>query len=268
MPQIDHKVNILETIVASKKQEVANRRQKKSVRDLESSPLYSRNIVSLKHSILDPAKTGIIAEFKRRSPSKGIINAGADVVEVTKGYAKHGASALSVLTDEEFFGGSTLDLVKARVNEIPILRKDFVIDEYQVVEARSMGADAILLIAACLTAQEVRQLAGFAKSLQLEVLLELHAEEELEHICDETELVGINNRDLKTFTVDLDRSLAMARKIPAGRIKVAESGIHSSEQVSIFRENGYNGFLIGEQFMKQSDPVKAFGDFVGSLRIR
>jgi indole-3-glycerol phosphate synthase len=266
MAQTEHSPNILETIIASKRLEVKKRSAEKSLRELESSAAFSRKSLSLKQSILDPLKTGIIAEFKRRSPSKGVINAGADVVRVTKGYFANGASGLSILTDEKFFGGSTEDLENARVNEIPILRKDFIIDEYQVVEAKSMGADAILLIAACLTATEVERLAAFAKKLGLEVLLELHAEEELGHVCDDTELVGINNRDLKTFTVDLNRSLAMAKRIPANKIKVAESGIRSSEQIKLFKENGYRGFLIGEQFMKQSDPVKAFGEFVDTIR--
>jgi len=173
---------------------------------LEKSDLFKRKPLSLKQFLFDPTKTGIITEFKRRSPSKGIINDNADVVAVTQAYTRYGASGLSVLTDHQFFGGSTEDLEKARVNEIPILRKDFVIDEYQIVEAKSMGADVILLIAACLEPATVKRLAAFAKSLQLEVLLELHAAEELGHICDDTELIGINNRNLKTFVVDIDHS--------------------------------------------------------------
>ena len=216
--------------------------------------------------MLDDTRTGIIAEFKRRSPSKGIINGNANVVEITKAYTKHGASALSVLTDEFFFGGSPDDLKNARVNEIPILRKDFVIDEYQISEAKSMGADVILLIAACLTAKQVKTLAKFAKSLQLEVLLEIHAEDELDHVCDETEIVGINNRDLKTFTVDIERSLKMARKIPTDKIKVAESGISSVENILLFKQNGFSGFLIGENFMKAEDPAIAFASFVNKLK--
>jgi indole-3-glycerol phosphate synthase len=215
--------------------------------------------------LLDDTRTGIITEFKRKSPSKGIINATADVVTVTSAYANYGASGLSVLTDEQFFGGSTNDLVRARVNEIPILRKDFVIDEYQILEAKAMGADLILLIAACLTPAEVQSLAEFARSLQLEVLLELHAEEELEHICDATELVGINNRNLKTFVVDIERSLNMATRIPAGKIKIAESGINDPANIRLFKEHGFKGFLIGENFMKTPDPGKAFHDFITQL---
>jgi indole-3-glycerol phosphate synthase len=151
------------------------------------------------------------------------------------------------------------------VNQIPILRKEFIIDEYQIIEARAMGADVILLIAACLTPADVKRLATFAQSLQLEVLLELHDEEELGHICDETELVGINNRNLKTFVVDIERSLAMAQRIPAGKVKVAESGISSVENIRLFRDNGFRGFLIGENFMKEPNPAKAFEQFVQSM---
>jgi indole-3-glycerol phosphate synthase len=158
-------------------------------------------------------------------------------------------------------------LVAARINPVPILRKDFIIDEYQLLEAKAMGADVILLIAACLTVQEVKRLAGFAKNIGLDVLLELHAETELEHICDATEIVGINNRDLKTFEVDIQRSLAMAKNIPAGKIKIAESGIHTVNTIQLFRENGFEGFLIGENFMKERDPGTAFAKFVQELAI-
>jgi indole-3-glycerol phosphate synthase len=259
-------MNILETIIEEKKLEVRRQKSEVKISDLEKTDFFKRETLSLKKFLLDETRTGIIAEFKRRSPSKGIINANADVVEITSAYKKNGASALSVLTDEKFFGGSSNDLIKARVNEIPILRKDFVIDEYQIVEAKSIGADAILLIAACLSPQQVKTLAKFAKSLQLEVLLELHAEEELEHICDETEIVGINNRDLKTFTVDIERSLKMAEKIPAAKIKVAESGINSVVNILLFKQNGFNGFLIGENFMKAQDPAIAFASFVNKLK--
>lgn len=261
------KMNILDTIIEEKKEEVRKRKAAISVEDLKHSPYFLRNTCSLKEFLLDESRTGIIAEFKRRSPSKGVINGDADVAAVTKAYADGGASALSVLTDEKFFGGCTADLMKARVNTVPILRKDFIIDEYQIVEARAMGADVILLIAACLEPADVKRLAAFAKTLELEVLLELHAEEELAHICDETELVGINNRDLKTFSVDIERSLQMARRIPENKIKIAESGISSAETIRLFRENGFRGFLIGETFMKEKDPGAAFKAFVEKLLV-
>jgi len=261
-------MNILEKIIEYKKSEVGNRKSEVSVADLRKSSLFSRPALSLKSSLQDETKTGIIAEFKRRSPSKGVINAEADVVEVTKAYTENGASGLSVLTDELFFGGSNDDLIKARVNKIPILRKDFIIDEYQLLEAKSIGADVILLIAACLTPAETKQLASLAKNLGLEVLLELHDEKELDHICDEAGLVGINNRDLKTFEVDIERSLKMAEKIPSDKIKIAESGIDSIENIFLFRNHGFKGFLIGEHFMKQPDPTIAFAEFVKQLKAK
>src|SRR5450432_2704544 len=260
-------MNILDKIIEHKKAEVAQRKILVPVVELEKSHFFSRQTYSLKQFLLDQTKTGIITEFKRKSPSKGIINGDADVVEVTTAYTNNGASCLSVLTDEFFFGGSTEDLIKARVNQIPILRKDFMIDEYQLTEAKAMGADVILLIAACLSVHRAKQLAIFAKDIGLDVLLELHAEEELEHICDETELVGINNRNLKTFDVNIEHSLKMAQKIPANKVKIAESGIGAAATIQLFRENGFRGFLMGENFMKEADPGKAFAKFVQELTI-
>ncbi|MEO6731159.1 MAG: indole-3-glycerol phosphate synthase TrpC [Ferruginibacter sp.] len=261
-------MNILDKIIAHKALEVADAKAKVTVDQLMQSPFFTRPTFSLKQFLLDDTKTGIIAEFKRQSPSKGIINATADVAEVTAAYTLHGASCLSVLTDEYFFGGTAADVEKARVNNIPILRKDFMIDEYQVTEARAIGADVILLIAACLTPERVKELAVFAKKLQLEVLLEIHTEEELGHICDETEIVGVNNRDLKTFTVDINRSIELSKKIPAGKIKIAESGISDVETICILRQAGFKGFLIGENFMKQPDPTIAFAGFVHQLKAK
>jgi len=246
--------------------EVAQRKEAVPVAQLESSPLFTRRVLSLKQFLTDPSRTGIIAEFKRRSPSKGVINDQVDVATVTKGYAAAGASCLSVLTDPVFFGGSSDDLQRARVNEIPILRKDFIIDEYQIIEAKAIGADVILLIAACLTPEEVQRLAEFARGLGLEVLLEIHNEDELEHICEATEMVGVNNRDLKTFTVDIQRSIDLSKKIPEGKILVAESGISKIETILHMKDAGFTGFLIGENFMKEKDPGAAFGAFVAELK--
>jgi len=261
-------MNILDTIIEYKALEVQAVKEKISVQELQQSSFYARPTFSLKQFLLDETKTGIIAEFKRKSPSKGIINDTADVVEVTTAYTAHGASCLSVLTDEHFFGGSANDLQKARVHQIPILRKDFIIDEYQITEARAMGADVILLIAACLSPERVKELAEFAKKLQLEVLLEIHTENELAHICDATEIVGINNRDLKTFTVDINRSIELGKKIPADKIKIAESGINNIDTICTFKNAGFKGFLIGENFMKQPDPTIAFADFVQQLKAK
>jgi len=261
-------MNILDTIIEHKKAEVAVAKQQQPESLLKQLPGFSRQTFSLKQFLLNESKTGIIAEFKRQSPSKGMINGTADVVEVTRAYTENGASCLSVLTDERFFGGSNEDVQKARVNEIPILRKEFIIDEYQVLEAKAIGADVILLIAACLSPERVKVLAAYAKTLALEVLLEIHNEEELQHICDDTEIVGVNNRDLKTFTVDINRSIELSKKIPANKIKIAESGIHDVETICIFKNAGFKGFLIGENFMKQPDPTIAFAAFVKQLKAK
>jgi indole-3-glycerol phosphate synthase len=261
-------MNILEEIIEFKKEEVKTKKSKVKTAELEKRKLFSRTVLPLKDSLVDRSKTGIIAEFKRRSPSKGVINPDVDVLEVTKGYTDYGASCLSVLTDEHFFGGSDDDLIKARINEIPILRKDFIVDEYQLIEAKSIGADVILLIAACLTVAEVKRLASFAKNLGLEVLLELHAEEELDHICDDTDVIGINNRNLKTFEVDIERSLRMAERIPFPKFKIAESGISSVNDILLFKKHGFQGFLIGENFMKVTNPTIAFAEFVKQLKAK
>ena len=258
-------MSILDDIIRHKKTEIEKNKQLAPVSELEKKDFFSREIISMKRSLLNPPSTGIIAEFKRRSPSKGNINIHADVTKVTSAYAKAGAAAISVLTDEHFFGGTETDLVKARILKVPILRKDFIIESYQIVETRAMGADVILLIAAALTPQEVRDLATFAKRLELEVLLEIHTEEEINHICEEIDFVGINNRNLKTFEVDIDRSLRMASMLPHDKLKIAESGIDSAETINVFRENGFNGFLVGEFFMKQQDPGEAFQKFVEQL---
>ena len=259
-------MNILEKIVGQKRIEVAAQKKLVPIGELEKMPAFRREVLSLTQSLLREDSTGIIAEFKRRSPSKGVINGTADVVKVTMGYASNGAAALSVLTDEEFFGGSKDDLVSARINNIPVLRKDFMIDEYQLVEARAIGADVILLIAACLSPAEVKHLAGFAKRLGLEVLLEIHHEGELGHICGDCDVVGVNNRDLKTFTVDIQTSLSLSEKI-ADKVKISESGITDPDTIALLRSAGFKGFLIGENFMKQQDPAIAFASFVHRLNM-
>jgi len=259
-------MNILETIIAHKIKEVEERKAEQPVAALEESPLFHQPCRSLKAALLDRDKTGIIAEFKRRSPSKGIINDRVDIGEVTRIYTDHGASGISVLTDRSFFGGSLDDLCAARQNGIPLLRKEFIIDEYQLVEARSNGADAILLIAACLSPFEVKQLARQARGLGMEVLLELHDEKELDHLCEEIDLAGVNNRNLKTFAVDLEHSVRMSEKIGDEMVKVAESGINDVKDVQYLKRYGFKGFLIGEHFMKQEDPGKAFMEFAAALQ--
>lgn len=259
-------MNILEKIIAHKRIEVGENKLNMPVDKLEKKEFFSRPVISLRKSLLHENSTGIIAEFKRQSPSRGVINANADVVNVTTAYADNGAAALSVLTDTNFFGGSNVDLLRARVNNIPILRKDFIINEYQILEAKAIGADVILLIAACLTPEEVRQLARFAKSLDLEVLLEIHNEDELAHICDECDVVGVNNRNLKYFTVDVNQSLELSDKIPASKVKISESGITDTDTIHMLRTAGFKGFLIGENFMREPDPAVAFASFVKHLK--
>lgn len=258
-------MNILEKIIECKKREIEEKKRSVPEEVLKGSVFFERETLSLTGNLLNGKGTGIIAEFKRRSPSKGMINDKADVVDVTSAYARYGASGLSVLTDDHFFGGTEADLQRARVNKLPVLRKDFIIDEYQLVESRAMGADVILLIAACLSTERVKELTSFARHLHLEVLLELHQADELGHICEGIELVGVNNRDLKTFAVDINRSIELGRKIPGDKIRIAESGIKDADSVHKLREEGFKGFLIGEQFMRTNDPGNAFKDFVHQL---
>jgi indole-3-glycerol phosphate synthase len=256
-------MTILDTIVAQKRVEVEKKKLLHDISFFQHQPAYSRNCISLKSTLQEPGASGIIAEFKRKSPSKGWINASADPITVTSSYQAAGASGISILTDETFFGGNDHDLVNSRPHLfIPILRKEFIVDPFQVYESKSLGADLILLIAACLTRDEVAHLSEIAHDIGLEVLLELHDEDELDHVCDDIDFVGINNRSLKTFEVNIERSLRMAESLPADKIKIAESGIEKFNQISMFRENGYKGFLIGESFMKYEDPGKAFTDFV------
>jgi indole-3-glycerol phosphate synthase len=261
-------MNILDTIVASKKIEVAERKKNKSISEIKNGPFFKNETLSFKEFLLREDKTGIIAEYKRKSPSKGIINDKSTVSEVTMAYAKYGASAISVLTDEEFFGGSLDDLVEATINEIPLLRKDFIIDEYQLVESKAYGAEVILLIAACLTKDEVKTLAGLAKNIGLNVLLEIHNEQELEHICNDVDVVGVNNRDLKTFNVDISRSIELSKQIPTDKIKISESGIDNVASIKILKEHGFRGFLIGEKFMKEENPGLAFQNFTHELKMQ
>jgi len=260
-------MNILEKIVADKKKEVEKRKQETPISELEDYDYFETECDSLKRNLLLPDKTGIIAEFKRKSPSKGIINDKAEIFDVIDAYDMIGASGISILTDEKYFGGTLEDIYDYRdAIGTPILRKDFMIDEYQFYEAKAIGADVILLIAACLTVQQTKQFAALAKQLGLEVLLEIHNEEELEHICDEVDFVGVNNRNLKTFEVDINTSLNLINKIPKDKLAIAESGISNVDTITTLKRAGFKGFLIGENFMKQADPSIAFAEFVKTLQ--
>lgn len=261
-------MNILEKIIAHKKNELAEKSSLVPIKLLEKSINFDSKVVSMKKYITRADKTGIIAEFKRKSPSKGDINPSASVETVSKGYIKAGASALSILTDSEFFGGKNEDLSLARkFNSCPILRKDFIIDEYQVIEAKSIGADCVLLIAAALDPKRLRELAAFAQSLGLEVLMEVHDGDELEKSLNEhLNLVGVNNRSLKSFEVSLETSFGLVDKIPSEFIKISESGISQPETLIELKMAGFDGFLIGENFMKSNMPHQVALNFMSTYR--
>lgn len=263
-------MNILDQIIAAKKIEIEKLKPLSSIQRFEKDGFFWKIANrSLKQSLLLPNSTGIIAEFKRKSPSKGWFKAKELEVEPVVASYNQTAAGISVLTDDPFFGGDLDDLIQTKVvTDIPVLRKDFIIDEWQIAEAKAFGADVILLIAACLTPKEVKSLAGFAKNIGLEVLLEIHNEEELEHICDDVDFVGVNNRDLKTFTVDINRSIELSKNIPADKIKIAESGISDPETIILLKQHDFKGFLIGETFMKEADPAIAFANFVQQLKAK
>lgn len=261
-------MTILDNIIAHKRREVADRQSLVPLKLLEQSLYMEAKPLSLRHYLLRDDLSGIIAEFKRKSPSKGVINAYAPVERTTVGYMQAGASALSVLTDNEFFGGQNEDLTTARrYNFCPILRKDFVVGEYQIIEAKSIGADAVLLIAAVLSGEEVLRLGRLAKSLGMEVLLEIHNEQELTDTLhpDAVSLVGVNNRNLHDFAVSLDTSGELARQIPDEYVKVTESGLTSAADIKALREVGYRGFLMGEAFMRHARPEQACAALVQQL---
>lgn len=251
-------MNILEQIKKHKVAEVNAKKSLYPIKILEQSHYFDSACVSMKKYISVPNRSGIIAEFKRKSPSKGDINKYANVQEITLGYMQAGASALSILSDEHFFGAKKDDLQTARkFNYCPILRKDFIIDEYQIIESKSMGADVILLIAKLLTKKEIKSLAQVAKSIGLEVFVEFHTEEEiLENTTINYDLAGINNRNLNSFEVDIENSIRLANLLPVDVLRIAESGIESPKTIQLLKENGFNGFLIGEYFMRNSHPDK------------
>ena len=261
--------DILQEIVAFKRVEVERQKQLVSPRDLyaDVERIMADGINARSMSrLLAASPYGIIAEFKRKSPSKGWIHEDARPIDVVPMYAAGGASALSILTDSKYFGG-TLDFitqVRASV-DIPILRKEFIIDEYQLFEARSVGADAVLLIAADLTKEECRTLTRTAHDLKLEVLLEMHSEQELDYLECEPDMAGINNRNLGTFHTDVANSFRLAEKMATEAVKVSESGISNPATVRELREAGFRGFLMGECFMKEEDPGLALKQFIEGI---
>lgn len=251
--------NILDRIVANKRREVETADQLLG-HEVEIATSYTP--VSLRQAITD-SPTGIIAEFKRRSPSKGEIHPLAAVSEVVPAYQSAGAAACSVLTDTMFFGGALTDLMTARsVASLPLLRKDFIVSRRQIAEARACGADAVLLIAAVLSGREIEEFTRYAHSLDIEVLLEFHNVGELDRYCPDVDLVGVNNRDLSTFHTDPMLAATVARELPSSAVKIAESGLTSIDEVRRLRDCGFGGFLIGETFMRHSDPGEALTLFI------
>ena len=266
------KEDILTQIIANKRKEISRQMEAVSMKQLEAivAMRETREPLSLSRSIMS-SPTGIISEFKRRSPSKGWINREADVRLITGGYAEAGAAGLSVLTDTDFFGGSEGDLLKARLSAptTPILRKDFIISEYQILQSAAIQADAILLIAAALEKDECKHLAEMAHSFGLEVLLEIHSEDELEYATDCIDLIGVNNRNLGSFHTDVENSFRLAERLPKGIPHISESGISGAETIIKLRQAGYNGFLMGESFMKTGEPAKVLRTLIEELeRVR
>ena len=260
-------MNILDKIVADKRKEVDIKKSLIPASQWEKSVLFERETHSLAAALRE-STSGIIAEYKRRSPSKSTINQDANVGKVARGYQSAGVSGMSVLTDIKYFGGSLEDLLLARASvQIPLLRKEFIIDEYQLLEAKAHGADVILLIAAVLSKEEIKTFSELAKSLHLDVLLEVHNEEELhKSIMPSLDMLGVNNRNLKTFEVSLETSKSLSPLIPNDFIKVSESGISSIEAIKDLKQYGYQGFLIGENFMKTNDPGKSAAEFIQELK--
>lgn len=259
-------MSVLSNIVAAKQREIEERRALYPIRLLERSLYFETPTVSLKKYLLRPDRQGIIAEIKRRSPSAGTINEYVNVEQTSIGYMQAGASALSILTDTPFFGGSSEDLRMARrFNFCPILRKDFILDEYQVIESKSIGADAILLIAAILDRTRLLQLLDLAKSVALEVIVEIHTEQEADSLPDTAELIGVNRRDLRTFEVSDGPERLFAMRTGRDCVWIAESGIRTPGDVMRLRDAGFQAFLIGETFMRRARPEGACRDFISHL---
>ena len=248
-------MSILEKIIKFKRNELLHQRSVKSYGDLEKHENFNRKTNSLKNNLIK-SSFGIITEFKRKSPSKPKINLEAKVNRIIRDYENEGANALSILTDQKFFGGNINDIIESReITNLPILRKEFIIDEFQVVESKAIGADAILLIAACLDEKSIRNLSICAKSIGLDVLVEVHDKNELNLCFHETvDIIGINNRNLKNFKVDLNKSKILSKLIPNEYAKISESGISNSSEILLLKDYGFDGFLIGEKFMSKSNP--------------
>ena len=260
-------MHILDTICCSKRLEIARQKEMRPLSQLKNSlSAHVREKVSFKQA-LARSESGIIAEFKRKSPSKGWIYPEANVTRIVQSYEAAGATAISCLTDEPFFGGNFTDFRKARevIDQIPLLRKDFILDEYQLYQSKLIGADVVLLVAACLTAEEIARFTAIAHALDMEVLLEIHEESELASICPDADVIGINNRNLKTFVTDIRCSLNLANRIPGKFLKISESGLSHPDTVTQLRQAGFRGFLMGENFMKTDKPGETLREFIIQL---
>lgn len=258
-------IDILHRIASWKRSETDIRKQTTSIASLQDNSLYHSECYSLSKTLINSTTPQFIAEFKRKSPSKGIIKDPASPEDITKAYQNAGAAAVSVLTDENFFGAHEKDFSIARSSiTIPILRKDFIIDPYQIHESKAIGADIILLIAAILSPDQVNEYASLAKQLGMEVLLEIHTQDELNRISESIDIIGINNRNLKNFEVDIENSKNLIYHLPNNLPKVAESGLSSPDTVIDLFENGFSGFLIGESFMREGNPGSACQEMINS----
>ena len=260
-------MNILSKIVAIKKEEITQKKKVRCLDEIKSSENFNRKTHSLSQKIKD-CKISIIAEHKRKSPSKKEINFKTPTEQIITGYEKNGATAISILTEKNFFSGSENDLILARkLTNLPILRKDFIVDEYQIFESKSLGADAILLIATCLNKYEIIKFSHIAKQQDLDVLVEIHSKDELEKVCiDSVDIIGVNNRNLKDFSVNIENSIDIGKEIPDSFVKISESGLYNSEELKRLIEFGYDGFLIGELFMRESDPGDELNKLIKQIK--
>ncbi|MFL2592588.1 MAG: indole-3-glycerol phosphate synthase TrpC [Flavobacteriaceae bacterium] len=259
-------MNILSKIVSIRREETNLQKKIRGLDEIKSSENFNRKTYSLSKKIKE-SKISIIAEHKRKSPSKQEINFQTPSNKIITGYDENGASGISVLTEKNFFSGSENDLIIAReLTDLPILRKDFIVDEYQVFESKYLGADAILLIASCLTDKEIIKLSELAKQLDLDVLVEIHSKDELKKVCIESvDIIGVNNRNLKDFSVDIHNSIQIGKEIPESFVKISESGLYKSDELKRLIDFGYDGFLIGELFMKDNNPGKRLGKLINEV---
>ena len=260
-------MTILEKIIETKKKELDIVKKTISIEELKKLSDFERKSISLVDRLKNSSH-GIIAEHKRKSPSKSIINDSISINEIITGYNNVNVCGISVLTDKDYFGGSLNDLRNARkLTNIPILRKEFIIDEYQIIEAKANGADVILLIAACLEKDQIKSFSSLAKEIGLEVLIEIHDENELKKcLTDTIDIIGVNNRNLKTFEVDINTSIKLSNMIPENYLTISESGISNYDEIIKLRKNGFKGFLIGELFMKNNNPGKEVLNLIQNIR--